>query len=454
MLNKKTLVALLAGVVLLGSGTAWAKVTPAEAEKLKGELTPFGAERAGNADGSIPAWEGGLKGIPEGADYEGPGDFHPDPFKDDKILYTITAANMGQYQDKLSEGVKALFNKFPDFKMNVYQTRRTASAPQEIYDNTFKNATSVELTADKQGLILNGGGAGIPFPIPKNGNEAIFNHNLRWRGTGMEGEFFEHVTQPNGKVSPTGGGLVMEKYPYYEKDNAVENYYQLFVQYRYPTRRNGELLLVMDAVNLTETPRKAWQYLPGQRRVRRAPSVAYDTPNPATSGLAVYDEAFVFNGGLDRYDWKLIGKKEVYIPYNNYAYDNASQKEVFTPNYPNPEFMRWELHRVWIVEANLAEGKRHSYAKRVFYLDEDSWHVALSDNYDSKDKLWRFSWATSKNVYELPAYVSRGYTSWDITRNDYTTGFHFNDAKKHCIFESSVDQDYYTAENMRRLGRR
>ncbi len=59
-------------------------------------------------------------------------------------------------------------------------------------------------------------------------------------------------------------------------------------------------------------------YLPGQRRVKAAPDVAYDTPNPGTAGATTYDDAFMFNGAMDRYDFKLIGKKEMYVPYNAY----------------------------------------------------------------------------------------------------------------------------------------
>ncbi|MEK6194020.1 MAG: DUF1329 domain-containing protein, partial [Deltaproteobacteria bacterium] len=347
MLNKKIIIALLAGATLLVGGSSWAKVSPVEAEKLKGELTPFGGERAGNADGTIPAWDGGIKGIPEGSGYKGPGDFHPDPFKDDKVQLSITGKNIDQYADKLGKGVAALLKKHPEFRMDIYPTHRTASAPQNIYDNTFNNATLIELTADKEGIVANGGSAGIPFPIPQNGNEAMFNHNLRWRGTGMEGDYAQKNAYANGKLSTGEGGYDVERFPWYIPNDETGIYWEILVQYKEPARRNGEIAMLTDAINLSETPRKAWQYLPGQRRVRRAPSIAYDTPNPSTSGIGNYDDIFVFNGGLDRYNWKIVGKKEMYIPYNNYAFDLADVKDLMTPLIPNPDFMRWELHRVW-----------------------------------------------------------------------------------------------------------
>ncbi len=458
MLNKKTMLVLVAGVTLLAAGTAWAKVSSGEAEKLKSELTPFGAERAGNADGTIPAWDGGLKCAPEGVHFKGAGDFHPDPFKNDEVQFSITAKNLDQYAAKVPKGVAALLKKYPEMRLDVYPTRRTASAPQEIYDNTFRNATLCDVTGDKNGVIANGGYAGIPFPIPQNGNEAMFNHLLRWRGTGMEGEFRQANGQPNGTITRGGGGITVEKFPWYDPKVNPEDfngiYYQIFVQYQYPARRKGEVLLVVDPLNMSSDPRKAWQYLPGQRRVRRAPSVAYDTPNPAASGLANYDDVFVFNGALDRYDWKIVGKKEMYIPYNNYAFDLVSEKALMSPKFPNPEYVRWELHRVWEIEATLKDGKRHSYAKRTFYLDEDTWTAVGQDAYDSKGNLWRVSVGTMKNVYELPAVVQRSYIAWDLTREDYTVGYMVNGAKKHLVYQSSVEQKHFTPENVRRVGRR
>jgi len=453
MLNKKTIIALLASVTLLAAGTAWAKVSPAEAEKLKGELTPLGAERAGNADGSIPAWEGGITGIPAGIDFK-IGDFHPDPFKDDKVLFSITGQNVDQYADNLSAGVIAQLKKTPDMRLDIYPTRRTASAPQSVYDNTFKAATTIETTADRLGIVNNGVTGGTPFPIPQNGEEAMFNHLLRWRGLGMNGEYTAYAVQPDGKLSEGGGGAAYEKYAWYDAENYRGNYYEIFVAYKRPTRRNGELVLVVDPLNLSTEPRKAWQYLPGQRRVRRAPSIAYDTPNPAFGGLGTYDDIFLFNGSLDRYDWKLVGKKEVYVPYNNYAVDLADLKEFATGKYPNPDLMRWEKHRVWVVEATLRDGKRHAYGKRTFYLDEDTWAGVLADSYDGRGNLWRITWQTNKNAYELPGIVTRNHIHFDLTRKDWGFGISVNGMDKMLDFSYAKDDKFYSPESVRRQGRR
>ncbi|MGH8334730.1 MAG: DUF1329 domain-containing protein, partial [Pseudomonas fluorescens] len=139
-MHKNKITQLLACLTLsLSASVTHAAVSSAEAQALKSSLTPLGAERAGNADGSIPAWTGGFTQVPAGFQ-EGHRAF--DPFKDDKPLYSVTAANMSQYADKLTDGVKQLLKDNPQtFKLDVYPTRRTAAAPQWIYDNTFKNAT-------------------------------------------------------------------------------------------------------------------------------------------------------------------------------------------------------------------------------------------------------------------------------------------------------------------------
>ena len=117
--------------------------------KLKGELTPMGAIRAGNEAGTIPAWEGGITSPPAGFQ---PGTRPIDPYTGDQKLFTITAANMNQYRDQLSPGQIAMLKRYPNtWKMHVYPSRRSASYPQRIYDATIKNATTAELSEGGNG---------------------------------------------------------------------------------------------------------------------------------------------------------------------------------------------------------------------------------------------------------------------------------------------------------------
>jgi hypothetical protein len=443
---------LLLSVCLVSSVVA--KVTEEEAARLGADLTPVGAEMAGNAEGTIPAWSGGLAHTPD----QVKGVRQEDPFADDKVIYSVTAANMSEYADHLSAGQKAMFEKYPDsYRMDIYPTRRSHSAPQKIYDNTRINATRAELI--DEGNSVQGAFGGIPFPIPQNGAEAIWNHIFRWQGEGVFYTYNAYVVNNDGKFSKVAGGDVYERYPHYIGDSIEEfngEVWNLFANYQRPARRKGEVLLARDAMNTVENPRKAWQYLVGQRRVRRAPTVAYDTPNAGFSGLATYDDAFLFNGALDRYDWKLIGKKDLYLPYNSYKGDVYLEDPelLYTPKHLNADYLRWELHRTWIVEATLKEGKRHIYGKRTFYLDEDSWVATMTDSYDGRGNLWRTSLAELKNMTELPGTVQRMQVHYDLNKGQYAVNNCQTEEKKISVYGEAKKDNFFSPEQIRRMGRR
>jgi len=374
--------------LLSASQFAMGAVSPEEAAKLKSTLTPFGAEKAGNKDGKIPAWDGGYTHVPAG--YKS-GDQLPDPYSSEKPLYSITAKNMDQYADKVTEGVKALLKKYPDtYHLDVYATHRTAAAPQWVYDNTFKNATRCK-TKD-EGVAVEGCYGGIPFPIPKSGVEAMWNHHLLWAGETTSLNVANYMGTANGRVDLVVRAYNNVSYPYYDKSGSPETFKgqsQLMRSFMTdPPFKAGEQFLTVDYV---DRPRQAWQYLTGQRRVRMAPTIGYDTPDDVNSGLNYYDEAFIFWGPLDRYQWKLVGKKEMYIPYNNNKFFQRGKKvdDLLMPHHHSPDAVRWELHRVWVVEATVAPGKRHVVPKRRLYLDEDTWGAVLGEGYDANGQLWR-----------------------------------------------------------------
>ncbi|MDR2838081.1 MAG: DUF1329 domain-containing protein, partial [Azonexus sp.] len=384
--------------LMLGSTGAHAAVTAAEAEALKTTLTPLGGEKAGNKDGSIPAWSGGEKvaATPK------TGDIPAQPFPNEKPVVSISAKNMAQYADKLSEGTQALMKKYPDtFRIDVYPTHRTAVAPQWVYDNTLKNATRCK-TKDG-GYSVEGCYGGIPFPIPKEGVEAIWNYLLRIEAEATEVSFKNIVgTSDGGRTLATQNDQI-NQYPYYYKDGSPEKWSGEYFLQRFmtvaPPFKAGESLVIRDGVNAA-TPRQTWQYLVGQRRVRRAPTVAYDTPDFVASGANYFDEVMGIMGHPDRYSWKLVGKREMYVPYNDNALVVSKEDDFFAKHHANPDKLRWELHRVWEVEATVAPGKRHAVPKRRYYLDEDTWLLVLMDGYDPEGKLWR---TTQVFPYVVPA---------------------------------------------------
>ncbi len=387
---------LLLPMSLLNAG-----VSEDEAAKLGNELTPIGAEKAGNTEGTIPAWDGGITAAPAGYS---PGMHHPNPFPEDEILFTITAQNMSEYSEHLTEGHKALFKAYPDtYTMPVYQSRRTASAPEFVYDATRKNATNAQLVQGGNGFT--GAIMGAPFPIPQTGIEVVWNHLTRYRGSSAR--------RSTVQASPTRGG----KYTLVEFDDQfLFNYTQqgkteadldnilLYFKQKVvaPARLAGSLLVVHETIDQVSEPRKAWTYNVGQRRVRLAPNVAYDNPGTAADGLRTSDQLDMYNGAPNRYEWSIVGKKEVYIPYNSYKIHSNSLKvsDIIKPLHINQDLTRYELHRVWVVEAKLRDGTRHVYSKRTFYVDEDSWQISVADLYDGRGELWRVSEGHTINYYD------------------------------------------------------
>ncbi len=395
-------------MMTLGEG-AFAATSAEEAAQLKTTLTPFGAERAANKDGSIPSWDGGLtKPL---ANLKS-GDALPDLFADEKPKFSVTPTNMDQYEDKLSEGAKGLLKKYPKtFRIDVYPTHRTASAPQWVYDNTAKNAVRAQLTEEGR---ITGAYGGIPFPIPKNGLEAMWNHKLQWAGEATAGNYLSYFGLANGQVvrGSEANNLIVN--PYYFKDGSLEKFDGVYTKWLVgitgPAHKAGEQFLVYDAINQS---RQAWQYLTGQRRVRKAPSICCDAPEEVNSGIDYWDEAFGFWGDLDQYDWKLVGKKEMFIPYNgNKLQAKLTQAQVALPHHLNPDYVRWELHRVWVVEASLKKGMRHVVPKRTFYLDEDTWAAVLNEGYDAQGTLWRVGVSVPMILPEGP--LVHGNNQWSV----------------------------------------
>lgn len=394
---------LLSAAILMASGLAQAAVPASEAAQIGSSLTPMGAEKAGNAAGTIPAWDGGLTKSPAG---HKEGGHYPDPFAGEKPKFEISAANAGQYAANLTPGQMALLKKYPTWKMRVFPTHRTAAYPQAIYEATKANATRVNLAAGGNGFT--GTSAGVPFPIPKTGVEPIWNHITAYRGETFSINTNQVAVTREGDYTP-----VRFEYEYdfhynnlkksegEREKNKLTNFLQTVTA---PARLAGQVLLVHEYLDQNANPRQAWSYNPGQRRVRLAPNVAYDNPGVAADGLRTNDDFTLFNGATDRYDWKLVGKKEIYVPYNSYQLNSDKYKisDVVRPGHVNPDLARYELHRVWVVDSTLKAGTSHIYSRRTFYLDEDSWTILAVDKYDGRGQLWRVAEQHPIQFYDLP----------------------------------------------------
>jgi len=454
-LKKLTLASVAVSLAIVSTATL-AKVSPTDVAKLSKELTPMGAVRGANKDGSIPSWTGGITSVPAGYTV---GDHHVDPFSTDKVEYTITAANVAQYKAMLTPGQVKLFETYPDtYKMNVYQSRRSASYPDHVYQASIDNAGRTELIEEGNGI--ENAAVGIPFPVPKDGLEAIWNHILRYRG--------EALTREGGQAAPTASGdytylgfddqLML---PYGMKGASSAKLKETNILFKFkqkvtePARLAGTALLVHETMNQIQTPRQAWTYNTGQRRVRRAPNVAYDTPGTASDGLRTTDDFDMFNGAPNRYNWTLKGKQELLIPYNDYRLHSDSLKyaDILQPGHINPEYVRYEKHRVWVVEANLKSDTRHTYKKRVFFIDEDSWQIAVTDIYDNRDELYRVGVAHGLNYYEVPTQWSTLEVFHDLQSRRYIAMGLDNEAKMY-DFSAKLKDISFTSSALRREGRR
>lgn len=383
-------ISLVLSMALLATA-AHAKVPQSEADKLGVTLTPLGAEKAGNKDGSYPAWDGGLTVPRPAAGSERKLSSVPS-VNGDKPLYTITGENMGEYKDKLSIGYQTLLKRFPSYKLNVYPTRRTTNVPDWVGAATKVNAVNAELANGGESLV--NAITGTPFPIAQNALEVVWNHKTRYRGTSLRRYNTQLAVQTNGDFQPF---KLREDVRFHysfpnqkptDLDNVLFYFLQLTME---PPRQAGSVLLVHETMDQVAEARRAWLYNPGQRRVRRAPNVAYDNPGNGSDGLRTNDQLDVFNGATDRYTWKLVGRKEMLMPYNSYvlAQDSLKYKDIAKKNHINQDLARYELRRVWVVESQLKAGTSHIYSRRTFYVDEDSWSMLQADIYDRRDALWR-----------------------------------------------------------------
>lgn len=435
-------------LALLGAGCSAAAGFAFAAANINDELTPVGAPRAGNADGSIPAWNGGLTQPPAGW---APGMPYIDPYSTDKPLYVISGSNAEQYAAHLSPGQMALLRRYPEFRMPVYPTRRSAALPQAVTERARSQAGNARLNGFG---LSNPGRSPIPFPLPKNGLEAIWNHLMRYLGKGIERSFHSFAVRPNGDYLKVG---FHELRVYDENfDEPMEN--RLFSYLGYftsPAELRGTIFLVHEPVDQVRQSRSAWIYNAGQRRVRRAPDMAYDNAQDGSEGFAVVDQYDGFNGAPDRYDWTLLGKKEMLVAYNGYRIGdkNIRYDQIVRRHTVNADLMRYELHRVWVVEAKLKPEQSHIYTRRVFYIDEDSWSVLLDDAYDSRGQLWRTGIHGLIQYYDAMVPWYRFELWHDLSNGAYVLTGLDNEIKDSTNFGAKGRAADFQPDALRRMGK-
>ncbi|MBI5743617.1 MAG: DUF1329 domain-containing protein [Elusimicrobia bacterium] len=398
-----------------------------------GALTPFGAEKAANSEGSIPAYTGGLQAADIPADFQKDSGRWTDPFAGEKPLFSITAKNMGEYVGRLSETSKALLRQYPSYRMDVYPSHRSVAYPDRVLENILKNAVNARLA--RNGLALEGAAGGIPFPVPKNGNEAMWNHMLVYNGYPAEYRGRNWYVDSRGRAVNTGDLRVSLESKYYtlkagpeELKTRGNSFFEAAYNFTAPPNAAGNAAYSVDTLDPVAQPRRAWSYSAASRRTRLSPDFSYDTPIASQGGITNYDEGYLFLGRLDMFDFKLLGKREMYIPYNDYKLVfQAKSSQVLTPDHLSPDFVRWELHRVWVVEAARKPGKKHKLSRRVFYLDEDWSGAGMSDAYSRNDQLSKGMFMAETPLYDAQMPLARCYWAYDLLDHRYTLIQHFGD---------------------------
>lgn len=449
----------LAALAAVGSSLAQSR----DAARLGRDLTPAGGEQAANKDGSIPAYTGAEP--PEAGWAWGKlrGEYWK--HKNEKPLYSIDATNVDKYADKLSPGQVELIKQTKGYRMDVYPSHRSCGVPDFVADNTRKNVEAGKLK-DNGWTLQEALLPGYPFPMPRNGTEAMWNAKMRYRGLALDYRKVITAASPR-KGSDEwikAGSEQVVFVPWGAKGSALfsklpQVEYYTYFGYNSPAALAGQALAI---TNYSEAATETFYYFPGQRRVRRMPTYAYDAPQIGFENQYTLDEPYVFNGLMDRFDWKLVGKKEMLVPYNVFgAYDfKARFEDVAQRDFIEPGHRRYEMHRVWVVEATVKPGTRHLAPKRTFYLDEDSWAPLVADDYDAQGKLWKVREGFVIPVYETGSCDVSAFVQHNVLEGRYVFDEHAvgtgTDVRwlTEAGSNAKLKPGFYTSDNLRAISER
>jgi hypothetical protein len=431
----------IARLCILSASALLAAVSPppgGDTAALRGTLTPVGAERAGNAAGTIPAWTGAIA--------------QADPTGTEKPSLVIDRTNVQQFAARLPEGALALFMKYPDYIMRVFPTHRTAALPAQVYANIEANAGRAHAAPQGIAFGVSGAAGGIPFPVPHNGTEIVWNHLLAFWGAARETHIATYVASGDGTIQQSAGYREITDFPYYAPGATPSDvgpyYFKTTRILDAPPSRAGEAYIAWQPLNTAENRYVAWRYLPGEHRVRKAPSLSYDTPDADASGYEELDDYYLFFGGPDRYIFNIVGKRELYVPYNNDRLNTAEPLQAMGPRHANQNALRYELHRVWVVEGTLAPGAHHVAPRRRLYFDEDTWLALYSEAWDEDGHLWKFGHATMTLRPEIPAVISGGQFMYDLLQGGYCFDFTFGGAQGYYRVTKPHDPSRFSADTV------
>ena len=386
------------------------------------------------------------------AQYDSEINSYPDPFPDDQIILTIDKDNYAKYSGSiLTPGQIEMFETYPEtFKMHVYPSRRSCAVPPEVLELTETNAI---LTDEGEGL--DGVVGSIPFPKPTEALHHVWNHILRYRGVNIYGSSPFFIVNPDSSRTFGAGEALAINYwnPFVANEKGLQG--MLMSKVTHPPRLADASLLVIESLNAFKTPRRAWAYNPGTRRVRRAPDIAYDYKPSANQGLTTTDQFDGFNGAKDRYNWSFKGTSKKLMPYNAYEFHETSIEELLTPYHVNQEFLRYELVNVNIVQADLKLDKRHIIPHRTMYFDLDSHNMLVEETFDDEYEIIAYREFPLINFYDQPMCLSIHSATYDFaTRRYQLTNVRSKDIPKiQWRLDEPHDEKLFTPEGLKRFAR-
>ena len=380
-------------------------------------------------------------------------DSYPDPFFNDQILLTINIDNYSEYKDSiLTPGQIKMFETYPDtFLINVYPSRRSCAVPPEVLELTDKNASLIDDGEGVDGIV-----GSIPFPNPTEALHHVWNHILRYRGVEIYGASPFYIINPDGTHTFGAGEAIAKNFwnPFV-RDEKRGLQGMLMTKVTHPPRLADASTLVIESLNAFKTPRKAWVYNPGTRRVRRAPDITYDYKPSASQGLTTVDQFDGFNGAKDRYDWSDLGTQLRLMPYNAYKFHETQIEEVLTPYHVNQDYLRYELVNVNVVKATLKEEKRHIIPQRIMYFDTDSHNMLAEETFDDQSNLMAYREFPIINFYDQPMCLSIHSATYDFaTRRYQLQSVRSTDIPKvQWRLNEPHDEKMFTPEGLKRFAR-
>ena len=412
MISRRKVLAAASGTALLPQlPSALAQSVPAAG------LTPVGAIAAGSTDGRIPPWTGGLQEPPAGWS---PALGYRDPFATDAPLASIGRAELPAFRHELPDGLAMLIERVPQMRLRLFATRRTACHPTDIVAGMQARAGMPRTSGH---ALVDAPGRYVPFPEPTDGLQAIWNVLRRYTGGGVVREGRSFAVRASGDASMIG--FWSRRFHASHLEGAPEDlHFAAMGGYLAPASLRGQIALVHEPFDLSRRSRAAWIYSSALRRVRRAPDLAYDAVADGSEGIFTTDQVDGYNGSPDRFEWVLLGRRTLIVPYNTYAIGEppATASRILQRGSVNPELMRYELHRVWVVEARLRQGQSHVYGLRRFFIDEDSWTVLVEEAYSPRGDLWRLALHGLVQFYDARVPGIRVSIYHDLDAGTYYVG--------------------------------